>query len=462
MHLSPEQAISNQPQSDSQIRRTFWRYTLPSVVAMLVSGLYIIIDGIFVGQYVGPSGLAGINMAWPVVYVLSALGVLIGMGAGSMISMFRGEGDPAKARLALSSSFFLMLALGALGCFILVTLGHATLDWQDAVGATYEQGARYIDVFAIAGVITVAANALPMLIRNDDSPNLATGLLLVGAIGNIALDYLFVGVLSMGLAGAAIATVIAQGMITLLGLGYFFSRYSGLKLSLRQIHLDIRIAGRSVVLGCSCLVMFLYSSFVVAIHNYLFMQHGDSVTIGAFAIVGYLMSLYYLLAQGVAEGMQPQASFYHGAGQKAYIAKVVKIAASVIILSGLTWTALLNLFPDFFIGLFSQGEPAIAAQAATGFKLHLFAMALDGFIAMASVFFMSVNQPGKAMLTSMGNMLVQIPFLLWLPDIMGVNGVWLAMPISNLLLSSIVAVLVWRELRKPAAEVTPLMAAPSA
>ncbi|WP_306302228.1 MATE family efflux transporter [Shewanella marina] len=290
-------AITNQPQTDKQIQKTFWRYTLPAVIAMLVSGLYIIIDGIFVGQYVGPSGLAGINMAWPIVYVLSALGVLIGMGSGSMVSMFRGENNPSKAKLALSSSLYLIILLGLACCAMLAVFGHASLSWQNAEGDTYLEGSRYIDIFMIAGIITVAANAIPMLIRNDDSPNLATGLLLIGAISNIGLDYLFVGVLAMGLKGAAIATIIAQTVIMLIGISYFFSRYSSLRLNLSQLKFDYKIGGRSIILGSSCLVMFLYSSFVVAIHNWLFMQYGDSITIGAFAIVGYLMSLYYLLAQ---------------------------------------------------------------------------------------------------------------------------------------------------------------------
>ncbi len=132
-------------------------------------------------------------------------------------------------------------------------------------------------------------------------------------------------------------------------------------------------------------------------------------------------------------------------------------------MSGLSWTLLLNLFPHFFIGLFSQGEPEISAKAMTGIQLHLFAMCLDGFIALASVFFMSINQPTKAIMTSMGNMLIQIPFLYFLPKMMGVEGVWLAMPISNLVLFMIVAPLVWRELKKSpttvvTAEVKPLIA----
>ena len=435
---------------DPHIQRTFWRFALPSIAAMLVSGLYQIIDGIFVGHYIGYTGLAAINMVWPIVFVISGLGLLVGMGAGSILSMRRGEGEQAssKAQQALIAGLWLIVIFGLIGSALLFIFGDLALMWQNAAGEVLQQGKEYLIVFAYCALFTVAATALPMLVRNDDNPYFATVLLSLGAIINIVLDYVFVGVLNFGLQGAAIATILAQATITVFGIAYFCSRYTQLNLCKATWLIPVKDMIQSVKLGSSCLIMYLYTSFIVAIHNWLFLQYGTSVDIGAFAIVGYLMSIYYLLAQGVAEGMQPQVSFYYGAQQPKPLGKVVGIATKVILISGFAWTLILNLMPTMMIHLFSQGSPELLQAATMGIHLHLPMMALDGFIALASVYFMSVNQSGRAFLISILNMLIQIPFLIFLPKWFGIEGIWMAMPLSNIPMFIIVAPMVWFHIRQ--------------
>lgn len=133
--------------------------------------------------------------------------------------------------------------------------------------------------------------------------------MIVGASLNIVLDYVLIGVYGLGLQGAAIATIIAQSCVCLLGLGYFTLRSTAL-LPLQQAKFSYKLLGQISLLGSSSLVMYLYTSFVFALHNRLFMEYGGTITVGAFAIVGYLMALYYLIAEGIGEGVQPPASYF--------------------------------------------------------------------------------------------------------------------------------------------------------
>ncbi|WP_407334095.1 MATE family efflux transporter [Enterovibrio sp. 27052020O] len=432
-------------QSDS-ITKTFWRFTLPAIAAMLVNGLYQLVDGIFVGHYIGAEGLEAINMAWPVIAVVGGIGLMIGMGAGSLVSIYRGEGNLHKARNAMATGLTLVLGLAVVASFYLFCFSDALIELQGARGAGYGYASDYLGVFQLGSLATVAAGALPFLIRNDNSPFVATSMMVVGALTNIVLDYLFIGVLGWGLQGAAVATVSAQFVSVAMGLAYLLSSRSLLGVFRHKITLSFYDAKQSLVLGCSSLVMFMYYGVLVGFHNRLFAEYGTPISVAAFAVVGYLMTLYYVVAEGIAEGMQPQVSFYHGEQSYTKIVKVVKLATSVSLAAGLIWLAVLNLFPDVVIGMFSSGNEALVQQATQGIRLHLSAMYLDGLIILASMYFLSVGKGGKSLAISVGNMLVQFPFLYVLPKFYGVDGVWLAMPISNLVLASMVLPVMWHDI----------------
>jgi putative MATE family efflux protein len=433
--------------AEESIARTFWRYAIPSIAAMVINGLYQLIDGIFVGHFVGYEGLAGINTAWPIIGVITGLGIMLGMGAGSLLSIYRGESDTVKARQTLSSGLWLIALFSVLSMVFVYYLGSTLLIAQGAVGNALQFSLDYINVFTWGAGFTIAAATLPMLIRNDDSPIFATGLMILGALMNIVLDYLFIGVFDLGLQGAAIATVISQFTVFVIGVGYFFSARSEVKLKLNHLTFNVTLASKTVLLGASSLFMFLYFSFIIALHNKLFMIYGSAVHVGAFAIVGYLATMYYLFAEGVAGGMQPPISYYFGAQQIDKIKATVILALKIILISGIAAVALLNIYPDSFISLFSKNDPLLFTETQNGLRLHLSALFLDGFIFLSSVYFMAVNQGGKALAISVGNMLVQLPFLYLLPQWFGVNGIWLSVPISNITLTLIVAPILWRDIK---------------
>ena len=423
-------------QTDS-ISKTFWRFALPSVAAMVVSGIYQVIDGFFVGHYIGAAGLAGINMAWPILGAVMGLGIMLGMGGGSLMSIYRGEQDASKVMLTLSSTLWLVIGFGIVAMLFLHSSSQYLLYLQGAKGEVLVLAEQYIAVYSYGAIITLGAGALPMLVRNDDSPHIATGLLVVGAVLNIVLDYLFIGVANMGLAGAAIATVIAQSVVAILGLLYFLLGYGNTKIKFG--HVCPTLAIKAVRLGSSSLFMFMYYSLVIALHNKQLMLYASPVHVAAFAIIGYIATLYYLLAEGVASGLQPPVSYYFGAQQYDKVVATVKLAVKVIVATGIGVVALVNLFPVAIISFFSQGDAELLKVTSEGMRLHLFGLYLDGFLFLATVYFMAVGQGGKAVGISVANIVAQLPFLYLLPQWYGVNGVWLAVPISNLILVMIVA-----------------------
>ncbi len=432
----------------TSVYKQFWKYTIPTVVAMLVNGLYQVVDGIFIGQYVGADGLAGINIAWPIIGSILGVGLLIGVGTGALVSIRQGEGDAEGAKGSLTTGLVLLIALTPVVSAILYFFADDFLLWQGAQGRVYELGSQYLNILVATSVFVLGSIAMPFLLRNDDSPNLATFLMVIGAVINIVLDYLMIAVWGWELTGAALATAIAQAVVTLLGFVYFLSSRASLRLKFSQMRVDFSVVPQIFAIGTSSFFMYAYGSMMVALHNALFSQYGDQLMIGAYAILGYIVTVYYLTAEGIANGMQPLVSYNHGARNQSNIRKLLKVAMYSAVFVGVAFVVLLNLFPTQFVSVFNNENTLLVEYTVLGIRLHMFALALDGFLVVAGAYYQAINKGSKAMFVTVGNMLIQLPFLYIMPKLFGVPGIWIAYPLSNIALSMVVMTMLWKDVKR--------------
>ncbi|UPQ88423.1 MATE family efflux transporter [Vibrio sinaloensis] len=426
----------------------FWRYAIPTIAAMLVNGLYQVVDGIFIGHYIGADGLAGINVAWPVIGTILGIGMLVGVGTGALVSIRQGEGDHVGAKQVLTTGLFLLLALMPIVAGGLYLFADDFLRWQGAEGRVYELGLQYLHILIGSSVFILGSITMPFLLRNDDSPNLATLLMIAGAVVNIVMDYVMIALWGWELTGAAIATTIAQAVVTALGLAYFFSSKANLRLKFTDFKFKLKTVPQIFAIGTSSFFMYAYGSMMIALHNGLFAQYGDVLVIGAYAILGYIVTVYYLTVEGVANGMQPLVSYNHGARNQENIRKLIKVAMTTSIGIGLGFVVLLNLFPTAFVSVFNSTDQQLIENTVLGIRLHMFALFLDGFLLVASAYYQAINKGSKAMFVTVGNMLIQLPFLYIMPKLFGLTGIWLAYPLSNIALSAVVMVLLWKDVQR--------------
>ncbi|MDN2480363.1 MATE family efflux transporter [Vibrio agarivorans] len=432
----------------SQVTRQFWRYTIPTVAAMLVNGLYQVVDGIFIGRYVGADGLAGINVAWPLIGTILGLGMLVGVGTGALASIKQGENNTPQAKRILVTGLILLVLISPVIAVSLHFLADDFLRLQGAQGRVFDLGWQYVSILIYSCVFSLGSIAVPFLLRNDNSPNLATLLMVIGAIANILFDYLFIAWLGWELQGAAIATALAQMMVTVLGVCYFFSSRATLKISLCDLRIEWPIVPQIAAIGTSSFFMYAYGSMMVALHNGLFASYGSPVLIGAYAILGYIVTVYYLTAEGVANGMQPLVSYNHGAGNQQNIRTLLRVAMTTSVVLGVLFVVVLNAFPYQFVSIFNSEDQALLDGAVMGIRLHMFALFLDGFLVVAGAYYQAINKGSKAMFVTIGNMLIQLPFLYIMPKIWGVTGIWLAFPLSNIALSCVVGWMLWKDVKR--------------
>lgn len=441
------------------VSKQFWSYVLPTVGAMIVSGLYQIVDGMFIGRFVGADGLAGINIAWPIFGALYGIGMMIGVGSGAISSLSRGKKKYDRAKKSIGNAFSLMVFFALLGSITLYLFSDFALNLQNAEGSAMAHAQDYLRVVTFGTLFVMGSMALPFMVRNDESPRFATVLIVCGAIANIILNGIFIGLLGWGLTGAALGTLLSQLLVVLMGFGYFFSNKAKTSLAWADLAPSLRLSVNTCTIGLSSMLMFLYFSFIHAVHNYLFMEYGDSTIVGAFAIVGYIATLYYMFSEGVASGAQPLISYNYGAKKYALMKKFTSMMLWVAVGSGVISVAFVNIFTDQIILIFNSDDAALFEATKTGIRLHLAAMFLDGLIFSVGVFFQSLGLGRKATFITLANMAVQLPFLIVLPKLLGMNGIWLSVPLSNIALSIIVMGMLWSEWKKivsPTSEAEPV------
>ncbi|WP_421327903.1 MATE family efflux transporter [Aeromonas veronii] len=426
------------------LSRLFWRYVTPTVAAMLITGIYVTIDGIFVGHVLGQDGMAGLMLAYPICAVLYAVGALIGMGASSLVSFYLGQGNRAKARHIVGNALVMVLLASALLSFIGIRYGEPMLAWMGAEGEIFTAGLSYLQAYAWLGVFAVLSMAFSSLLRNDGRPGFVTIIMVVGGLLNVLLDYLLMVVFPFGLAGVATATMLSQAVTGLACLWHFFTPRSQLRISWDTLRPDLRLMGETVRLGISSFLMYLYLSVVLALHNKALLAVGTSLHVAAYGVISYTEAFFYLVFEGIAMGIQPIASFNAGAGHWRRVLRIRNLALGVTLGIALCAMFPLYLWPEAAVYLFAGDNATLLPVASLGIWLYFWGLPMEGLLLVGATYFQAINRARIASLLTGGKLVLIGGFLWGFSTLWGVPGVWLALPTC----SSLLVLVMWRAMRR--------------
>lgn len=442
--LSTESNMSAVDLGTAPLSRLFWRYVTPTVAAMLITGIYVTIDGIFVGHVLGQDGMAGLMLAYPICAVLYAVGALIGMGASSLVSFYLGQGNPAKARHIVGNALMMVLLASALLSFIGIRYGEPMLAWMGAEGEIFTAGLSYLQAYAWLGVFAVLSMAFSSLLRNDGRPGFVTIIMVVGGLLNVLLDYLLMVVFPFGLAGVATATMLSQAVTGLACLWHFFTPRSQLRISWDTLRPDLRLMGETVRLGISSFLMYLYLSVVLALHNKALLAVGTSLHVAAYGVISYTEAFFYLVFEGIAMGIQPIASFNAGAGHWRRVLRIRNLALGVTLGIALCAMFPLYLWPEAAVYLFAGDNATLLPVASLGIWLYFWGLPMEGLLLVGATYFQAINRARIASLLTGGKLVLIGGFLWGFSTLWGVPGVWLALPTC----SSLLVLVMWRAMRR--------------
>ena len=406
---------------------------LPSVAAQLVNVIYNMVDRIYIGHIpgAGAQALTGLGISLPVILLIQAFSSLAGMGGAPQASIQLGRGDRERAEKILGNSVA-MLAVFA----VVLTAGFYLLKTPllylfGASDATIVYAQDYLNIYLAGTVFVMAYQGLNMFISCQGHARTAMVSVLIGAVLNIGLDPLFIFALGMGIQGAALATIISQGVSAVWVVSFLLSRKTGLHIRRKNIRPDWKIIGAIAALGISPFVMQSTESLINIVLNSSLKNYGGDLYVGALTIMQSVLQLIVIPVQGFSQGVQPIISYNFGAGKIARVKKTFQTSLSAIWAFGFVFTGIVMLFPGFFAGLFTSDAQLLRLTEAK-MPLFLAGLLIFGIQMTCQSTFMGLGKAKISLFIALWRkVILLIPLALILPRFMGVDGVYWAEPLAD-------------------------------
>ncbi|MDR2403208.1 MAG: MATE family efflux transporter [Spirochaetaceae bacterium] len=418
-----------------RIGKLLFDYSMPAVIGMLVNTVYNIVDRIYIGQGVDPLGIAGITIVMPLMMVFMSASMLIGIGANALFSIRLGEGRRDDVEKIMGHAFallFLVPGLVILFCFIFLdTLIVRVLGASEVV---FPYAKTYLRIILYGGIFSAMGPGINHFIRSDGHPKTSMLTQIIGALLNIILDPIFIFVLDLGIAGAAWATIISQFISFVFVIAYFNSRFTVLRFRLREMKLGLRLSLRIMAIGFAPATMSLAMGLVNIILNRSLSRYGGDLAVTTMGIVGSIIMLIFMPLQGINQGVQPIIGFNYGAKQYHRVREAYWLAVKTGTIIFTAGFILLEALPYLFISIFTHEGGDLMGMCIRGLRICTAALPLIGFQMITSNYFQSVGKPVQGTILGMSRqLLIFIPLLLILPGFFGLDGVFLTMPVSDVL-----------------------------
>ncbi|MGN1180616.1 MAG: MATE family efflux transporter [Suilimivivens sp.] len=414
------------------MKKNYWKFILPSTLSFLLTGIYSIVDGIFVGKAMGDTGLAAINIAWPLVALIISLGTGIGMGASVMVSLNRGAGDEKTADRMEGNAFFLLFTGALILTGILYFFGSPLLTLLGAEGEVHRDALTYLHYILYGAIIQTIASGTVPLMRNRGASFYAMCSMACGCILNIYLDYQLILIYHMGLKGAALATVAGQSVTLLFSLAFYLKKKN--RISLKNIVPSGHATSSILKVAASPFGLTYLPSVTIIFMNLQCLHYGGEEAVSAYAVLAYLVSFMELLVQGVSDGAQPLLSLSKGQNDKKTLQKYTvwtfAIGISLGIISGILVFLLRHQIPVFY-GT-SDLAGTIIVHSAPAFAL---VMALYGLTKPSVSYFYATEALFFSTFLVYGEIILTVIIILVLPLVLGLDGVWYTMPTVQMILS---------------------------
>lgn len=427
------------------------QYAIPAIVAMVASSVYNIIDGVFIGQGVGPEAIMGLALTAPVMSLTAAFGAMVGVGASTLMSVKLGQKDYASAKAILGNVVIMNVVIGLGLGFTLQLFLAPILRFFGASDVTLKPAYDFMTIILAGNVVTHLYLGLNALLRSTNRPQKAMMATFGTVMWNCLLAPLFIFVLGWGIRGAACATICAQALMLLWQIRLFSDKREFIHFERHLLRLDTKIIHESLLIGlpnclinlCACLVTIFVTRGMA--------DYGGDVAVGSYGICNRLCFLVVMAVIGLNQGMQPIAGYNFGARKYVRLIQVLKLTICFATLITTTGFLIGTFFATPCVSVFAKDAPELIEAAAHGLRIIVMFFPLIGMQIVSTAFFQSIGYAGKSIFLSLTRQLIfLLPGIILLPYLFsnGVDGVWYAMPLSDCLASIVSGLLLWREVRK--------------
>ncbi len=427
---------------NSMIKKQFWRYVLPSMIAFSFSGIYAIVDGFFVGRSLGDAGLASINIAYPLQALIQATGAGIGMAGAIGLAISSGKKDKEAEKEYQGNTLLLLLFMSVIVTFTIWISYEPILKLFGAEGQTLEYAKSYMKIIIYGAVFQIFGTGIIPIIRNNGGAFATMIAMLAGFIANVVLDWLLVYVYHFGTGGAGVATIAGQAVSFIISSSYLLFKvkiYRHVKFNLHS-----KCFKNILVTSISPFGLTLTPNIVIIILNKGASVYGGDEAVSSYAVISYVVSVVQLLLQGVGDGAQPLIGRYYGSREKDSLNIVLKMAYKTAF--GITTVSMIGLYilretvPKFF-GV-SHSTLLMYKEVILYFIAGLLFAA---FLRITTSYFYAICNNKSAYILIYGEpLLLGLLVGVILPKLIGLNGVWLAVPLTQVSLAFIGYIMIKR------------------
>ena len=421
----------------TNISKLFTKMFIPTLLGMVSWSLLTVVDGIFVGHGVGSNGIAAINICYPIFLVLTGFALMVGMGASVVASIHLSQNNLKAARINVTQAMWFSTFV-AIGVMIFALLAPEQISYMLGASQTLMPLVRDYLVYLIpSGIMLMWSIVGLFIIRLDGSPKYAMWCNVVPAMLNIFFDWLFIFPLGMGVKGAAIASAISTVIGGVMAFVYLVKyagtlKMSGVKMSPISLTLSIRNIAYQCKIGFSALLGELTMAFVLFAGNYVFMKYLGDAGVGAYGVACYYTPFVFMFGNSIAQSAQPIISYNYGAGRRDRVHRTLAISVRAAVISSLFSIIAFTLFPEQLVHLFiAASDPAaqIAIEGfpyfATGFLFFILNLVAIGYL-------QSIEKvAASTVFALLRGVVFLFPAFLLLPQVTGVEGMWLALPLSE-------------------------------
>ena len=420
--------------SKGSIPKTILSLAAPMTMAQLINVLYSVVDRMYLGRLPGHLALTGLGLTMPIISILMGFANLCGMGGAPLCSIYRGKGENEEAEYVMGNSFTLLLILGVLATAVCLLIKKPMLYLFGASDATFPYADAYLTIYLLGTIFVMVSLGLNPFINSQGFAK--TGMMTVGlgAVVNIVLDPIFIFVLDLGVQGAALATILAQGCSAVWVLHFLTGKKAILRLRLSRMVLTSRRVKRILSLGLAGFFVNLTNSLVQVVCNATLQTWGGDLYVGVMTILNSVRDILTMPVNGLTSGAQPVLGFNYGAQAYRRVKKgIVFMTLSCMAYTLVAWL-LVFLFPQFFIQIFNTDDTALLQASIPALHMYFFGFFMMTFQFAGQSTFVALGKAKHAIFFSIfRKVIIVIPLTILLPGLfqMGVNGVFWAEPISN-------------------------------
>lgn len=425
--------MQDEKMGTAPLGKLIFSLAIPSVVAQLINVIYNMVDRIYIGHIpeVGTEALAGLGLSLPVIILIQAFSSLAGMGGAPRASIQLGKGDREGAERILGNSVTMLIGFAVLLTFGFYFVKEPLLYLFGASDATLPYAEAYLNIYLVGTIFVMAYQGLNLYISCQGHARTAMFSVLIGAILNIGLDPVFIFGLDMGIEGAALATILSQGVSAVWVVCFLLSKRTGLKIRVINMHLNPRVVGAILGLGVSPFIMQSTESLISIVLNRGLQQYGGDIYVGVLTILQSVMQLIVIPVQGFSQGVQPIISYNYGAGQPKRVRKTFQIALSVIWGFSFVFTGIVMLFPKTFVSLFTS-QPEMLSLSAGKLPIFVAGLLIFGIQMTCQNTFMGLGKAKISLFIALWRKIILlIPLAMILPHFAGVDGIYWSEPIAD-------------------------------